>query len=246
MKKRIYLTAMLLSMISSCYAGGHYWAMNASTGVNFFGITDREMNNVRAFQSSREYQYNWDPSVATSFHIGFMPEYYLTNKFSLSAGLRLTNTWSKFESKYDYFYYKAGSEGYNTYFYRIKSISQSNTYVGIPLEFRFTIRGSGRPTPYIRAGATLNFRCTTALKIREYHSSPDDHKPDIKIPDADNFTMPIYAAAGIQLGHQKSFCVEAVFPYVVAVGSMSGFGFSDNLGGGLQISYHFAKNKPEE
>ena len=237
---------MLLSVISSSYAGGHYWAMNASTGVNFFGITQREMDNVRAYQSAKDYQYGWNPHAATSFHIGFMPEYYLTNKFSLSAGLRLTNTWSKFESKYDFFYYKTGSEGYNTYYYKVKSISQSNTYVGIPLEFRFTIRGSGRPTPYIRAGATFNFRCTTSTTIRNYNPNTRGLKGEITIPDADNFTMPIYAAAGYQFGHRKSFCVEAVFPYIVAVGSMSGLGFSDNLGGGIQISYQFAKNKPEE
>ncbi|MBO7144864.1 MAG: hypothetical protein J6W13_08550 [Salinivirgaceae bacterium] len=245
MKKCIYLTAMLLSIASSSFAGNHYWAMNTSVGVNFFGTTDKDMDNIRAYQSSRDYQYGWDPKVATSFHFGFTPEYYINNRISLSTGLRLTNTWSKYESRYDFFYYKTESEGYNTYYYTVRSISQSNTYVGIPLEFRFTIRGSGRPTPYIRAGATFNFRCTTATKTNMYHCEPGI-KADIKIPDGDNFTMPVYAAAGIQIGRKNSFCAEFVFPYIVAVGTMTGFGFSDNLGGGFQISYQFAKNKSEE
>ena len=235
------MAALLLSTISNCLADEPYWAMNISAGANFFGITERQMDNIRAYRSSREYYYTMEPRIAKSVHIGFTPEYYFNSRFSLSTGLRVTNTWSKYESRYDYFYYKMGSEGYNTYYYRVRSLEQCNTYVGVPLEFRFTIRAEGRPTPYIRAGATFDFRVTTSEKVNLVHELAPDTKANITVDTPDNFTLPIYIAAGFQFGTKKSFCVETVFPYIVAVGSMSGFGYSDNLGGGFQISYQFSK-----
>lgn len=247
MKKPIFLTAILLSVVQSSFAGEPHWAMNVSAGTSIVGITLHEMENIRAYRSSNEYLYDWDPKVATSIHLSFTPEFYLNDKFSLAAGLRLTNAMSKYESNYDYFYYKNKEDGYNTYYYRIKSLSQRNVYVGVPLEFRFLIRGEGRPTPYIRAGVTLNFRCTTASITNVYQDGPDGPTlgldTDGLMHPADNFTVPVYAAGGIQLGREKSFCFEIQFPYTVAVGSVSGFGDTNNLGGGFQITYQFAKNK---
>lgn len=248
MKKPIFLTAILLSMIQSSFAGEPHWAMNVSAGTSFVGVKLHEIDNIRAYRSSNEYLYSWDPKVATSVYLSFTPEYYLTDKFSLGAGLRVTDNFSKYESDYDYFYYKNNEDGYNTYYYRIKSLSQRNLYVGVPLEFRFLLRGEGRPTPYIRAGVTLNFRCTTASIVNEYQTDGPDgptlglNTDGLMLP-SDNFTMPVYAAAGIQLGHQKSFCFEIQFPYTVAIGSVSGFGDTNNLGGGFQVTYQFAKNK---
>ena len=243
MKRPIFLTAILLSIIQSSLAGEPHWAMNVSAGTSLVGITLHEIDNIRAYRSSND-QYGWDPKVATSVYLSFTPEYYLTDKFSLGAGLRVTDNFSKYESDYDYFYYKNNEDGYNTYYYRIKSISQRNLYVGVPFEFRFVLRGEGRPTPYFRAGATLNFRCTTATLTNVYQDGPTlGLDTDGLMHPADNFTMPVYAAAGIQLGHQKSFCFEIQFPYTVAVGSMSGFGDTNNLGGGFQVTYQFAKNK---
>lgn len=239
MKKLIFMTAIPIGIISSCLAGEPHWAMNISAGANIVGVTLNELDDIRAYRSSDEYLYEWDPKVATSVYLSFTPEYYLTDKFSLGAGLRVTENFSKYESNYDYFYYKAKEDGYNTYYYRIKSVEQRNLYVGIPLEFRFTIRGDGRPSPYIRAGASFNFRCTTATITKPYQDGAECE--DVKIPTADNFTMPVYCAAGIQLGHQKSFCFEILFPYTVAVGSMTGVGDTNNLGGGFQISYQFSK-----
>lgn len=230
---------MLLSVASSCFAGEPHWAMNISAGANIVGVTLNELDDIRAYRSSDEYLYEWDPKVATSVYLSFTPEYYLTDKFSLGAGLRVTENFSKYESNYDYFYYKAKEDGYNTYYYRIKSVEQRNLFVGIPLEFRFTIRGDGRPSPYIRAGAAFNFRCTTANITKPYQDGAECE--DVKISTADKFTMPVYCAAGIQLGHQKSFCFEIQFPYTVAVGSMTGVGDTNNLGGGFQISYQFSK-----
>lgn len=246
MKRRISLTALLLGVISSCFADEPYWAMNVSAGTSFVGVTLHEMDNIRAYRSSNEYLYSWDPKVATNVSLSFMPEYYLTNKCSIGTGLRVTNNYSKYESNYDFFYYKAKEDGYNTYFYRIKSVEQRNFYVGIPIEFRFSIRGDGRPTPYIRGGATFNFRCTTATITKEYNTEPGPMGGPVEMPDADNFTLPIYCAAGIQLGRQKSFCAEVQFPYTVAVGSMTGLGDTNNLGGGFQVTYQFLTNKSKQ
>ncbi len=247
MKKLIFMTAIPIGIISSCLAGEPHWAMNVSAGTNLVGVTLREIDNIRAYRSTDKYLYDWDPKIATSVYLSFTPEYYITPKFSLSTGLRITNTLSKYESNYSYFYYKYKEDGCDTYYSRIKSIDQSNFYVGIPLEFRFTIRGTGRPSPYIRAGAVLNFRCSSSTKTNLYRNDID-YTPDTDniIPTADNFAMPVYCAAGCQIGHQKSFGVEIQFPYTVAIGSMSSFGDTNNFGGGIQITYQFAKNKSEE
>ena len=244
MKKTIFLAAMLLSVVSTSFADEPYWAMNIAAGFDFFGTTPREMDNIRAYRSSNQYLYGSHDKMAVSYYFSFMPEYYLLNQISVSTGLRLTNTKSKYESDYDYFYYKIKEDGYNTYYQKVRSFSQTSTYVGIPLEFRFTIRGNGRPTPYIRGGMVFNFHLTTATKTNLYRDDPGGDP--VSLPDADKFVLPIYAAVGCHVGHKKSVSLEFTFPYILPGCSMSGFQECDDLGGGFRLTYQFAKNKIKE
>ena len=246
MKRPIFLAVMLLCMMPRSFAIEPVWAINVSAGFDFVGATQRNFDFIRAFRSNETISGGRDKTIGT-YHLSIMPECYLTDKFSLSTGLRVTSAGSHFNSDYSFFYFKAKEEGLNTYYFRINSIQQENVYVGVPLEFRFTLRGDGRPSPYFRCGTTFNFRCTTKSTInytKRYHD-PTASIDSKDIPTADNFSLPVYCAAGCQFGHHNSFSVEITFPYLVLAGSMSGMHFSDGLGGGLRMTYQFLKTKSE-
>ena len=235
---------MLLCMMPRSFANEPFWALNVSTGFNFVGTSQRDLDCIRAFRSN-ESVYGSRKKNASTYYLSLMPEYYLSTRFALSTGLSVTSTESKFDSDYRFFYYKTAEDGCDTYYYRINSIRQTNLYVGVPIEFRLTIRTGGRPAPYMRAGTTLNFRCSTKSDVNYYQYYRNSNMGGINekdIPAGDNFVMPVYCAAGCQFGQKNSFSVEITFPYIIVAGSISGLHFTDNLGGGLRLTYQFVKD----
>lgn len=249
MKKVILLIVILLSIKYDGLADEPYWAFNTAFGLEFFGTSHKDLGIIRA-TTLNEFRGKTN-DIGSSFNLSFMPEYYLTNRFSFATGLRVSRTKSNYKPGIGKFlYFKSREDGYDTYYYRIESIEEKSIYVGIPLEFRFTIRGSHRPTPYVRLGATPSFRCTTALMVKEYHQKKSQSSftgiNTKKIPQPDKFIAPVYFAAGFQFGHEDAYCVEITFPYIVEGGSISGLQDCGNLGGGLQLTYQFSKIKQKD
>ena len=248
MKKLILLTVLLLCKYGS-FADEPYWAMNISAGANFFGTSHKDLDIIRA-TTLNEFR-GKTTNIGSSYNLSFTPEYYLTNWFSFATGLCISRTKGNYKPWVgNFLYFKSREDGYDTYYYRIASIEEKSVYVGIPLEFKLTIRGSHRPTPYVRIGATPSFRCRTALMVYEYQQKKSQHSYTVintkKIPQPDKFIVPVYLASGFQFGHEDSYCVEVTFPYIVARGSISGLQDCGNLGGGFRLTYQFSKIRQKD
>jgi len=244
MKKLRILTLAMLLAIPSAKAVNPYWALNVAAGYNTVGMSSELIDNVRAYQSDYGWDFDFITENTESGYVSVAPEYYFNNKISLSGGLRLSLAHSRFCSDNDFFYYKLKEEGYNTYYYCVSSIDQHNFFAGIPIEFRFTTRGEGRPSPYIRAGVTFNLNIANITTVHMHNSNTDNVKNKIrdKVEHPTDFSMPVYAAAGWMFGRKNSISVEMQFPYTIAVGSISAFGATNNVGIGFQITYQIAKN----
>jgi len=241
MKKVILLIVILLSIKYNGLADEPYWAFNTAFGLEFFGTSHKDLGIIRA-TTLNEFR-GKTTNIGSSYNLSFTPEYYLTNWFSFATGLCISRTKGNYKPWVgNFLYFKSREDGYDTYYYRIASIEEKSVYVGIPLEFKLTIRGSHRPTPYIRIGTTPSFRCKTALMVNQYQQKKSQSGINTKkIPQPDKFIVPVYLASGFQFGHEDSYCVEITFPYIVARGSISGLQNCGNLGGGLRLTYQFSK-----
>jgi|GEM_PF-2205689 len=252
MRKLTFLLLAILSINMNAGAAKNYNAFNVGIGYNFVDLTTEMIDNVRAYKN--DYGYDWYDcyygnlsfeSVGSGY-LNFSFEHYFTYKVSVASGLRLSMMKSSYSTDNDFFYYKLKEDGYNTYYYRVNSIDQNSFFAGIPLEFRFTTRADGRPTPYLRACAVLNFNVGNVTKA---HMNSDDSKKskiEDKVGSPDFFSMPAYIGVGWMFGHKNSISAEFQFPYFVVFGSMSPFGKTDGIGCGFQITYQFSKNDLKE
>jgi len=71
------------------------------------------------------------------FYLGFKAEYTLSKRFAASAGMRFSYKNTTLDSDKDYFLWRVSESLTGTNYVKIKSITQRNYYIGVPMEIRF-------------------------------------------------------------------------------------------------------------
>lgn len=151
--------------------------------------------------------------------VGFKIERWsLDNKFSLSTGLRFTQTASSvgkrthYSSNSDSFYFTCAQTDNTVEYLRIKEINEVSTYGGIPLEFRYSPFSQHYFNVYFKIGVDLNFRLRSKRDVVFASEEMNDFENDVlqKFANSDTFTVLIKPAAGVKLGknNKKFFRIE--------------------------------------
>jgi len=120
------------------------WGVEA--GADMFSGNTIKNSNIRESQSYYyDYYYNdlyyggfmFDSYNYTRYYIGLKPEYSLSNRFVVAAGLRFSFNKSNFNSDQNYFLWKISEENLTTNYVRVREVNQNNFYAGVPLEIKF-------------------------------------------------------------------------------------------------------------
>jgi hypothetical protein len=168
------------------------------------------------------------------------------DKFWLSTGLRyssiktIMDSYSDYANNTDYFYVMLNQNQQETYYYRINEIRETNQYMGVPFEIRYSPFKPRFFRLYFKLAIDLNFKLANKREIEFFDPAMKIHEKEI----AGLFDQPgsFYAGGdlgvGIQLGRQNkpNFRFEGDFPSFVF--TPEAFGLANNtFGGGVRISF---------
>jgi hypothetical protein len=151
-------------------------------------------------------------ATTTGFNAGFRYELFHPGKrLGISAGLRFstyTTAITGYSSQNaDFFYLRYSSEGVDTKFARVKSITESNKHVGIPLEFKYIPFGFKDVHYYLKAGVEPRYRFRNQIGIEFHDPAMDAYQEDVVAGFStiiSTFTTVVYPAIGIQIGDRNA------------------------------------------
>jgi hypothetical protein len=177
-----------------------------------------------------------------AFHLGVKSEFFFfKNRVGVAAGIRVSKFSGSFESdNSNFFIWLLRQEGMHTDYVRIRSITQNNYYIGIPLEIRFFPNGRELPFQhYFKLGAAFNYRVHTEYKTKFYDKQMQAHAGTIEaqLGEPNFFNSYIYPSFGFKIGRSSSpwINVEVHLPGALVTPQSISF-FEDGAGIGLQIS----------
>lgn len=214
-------------------------AVNFETGFNFRFGEMKDFQQIRRGTSVFDDCGNdFDLTGTSSFFLGVKPEIALGDKFSILAGARLTTAHSSLLPFDNYFLWDIRNDGTTADCARINSIRQDNIYVGVPVELRWIIRGIHCISPYIKAGASADFRVYTHNNINFRNKRMERYSDTIddQIGEPKSVSVPVYGAVGIQCGPNRCISAEFQFPNYTR-NAQSSFFDSSAWGFGFQVSY---------
>jgi hypothetical protein len=154
------------------------------------------------------------------FYFGLKPEYMLSKRFTASVGVRFSFYTVTLHSDKDYFLWKISETETNTNYIKIKTISQRNYYLGVPLEIKYFPREKDYAVrQYFIVGTSLNFLVTSINKVVFPNPAMEKYSSEImsQIGDPRFFQGIFYAGAGLKLGKMNNpfGYIEAHFPVVM-------------------------------
>ena len=190
--------------------------LGIETGVDFsFG----EINKPEMIRENQYYYQDGDYDfhcgfVFTNSNFGFLyfgvkPEYLLNKHFTVTAGLRFFTNKAMLHSDRDYFLWKVREDKINTDYIKIKSISQRNYYLGVPLEIRyFPNEKDYFARFYLVAGTTFGFLLASDNEIVFSNPAMEKYTPQVMehIGKPNSFYGTFYTGAGIKLGKLDHIC----------------------------------------
>jgi hypothetical protein len=172
----------------------------------------------------------------------------LNGKISLGTGIRFsefvqnTGKWDLLTQGVNYFYFLYRQDDQNTYYARVKSIMQTSSYLGLPVEFSFfPLENSRSYRFYMKMGAEMDFRLNTNTNVHLMNevleSLEEQVAAQVSIPSAVGFS--IYNSFGIRAGvpGKPTFSIELLIPVFNTNPGSPGL-LKNGFGGGLQFNYH--------
>ncbi|MDR0872807.1 MAG: hypothetical protein LBN27_04985 [Prevotellaceae bacterium] len=256
-KAALILFGVFLSLSSSVSAQEETFliprlklGIEAGTTAIFNAATNKPIN-IRENQS---YYYNYydndyysgfvaDGQGYNLFYFGLKPEYTVTKRMAVAAGVRFTFNNSTLNSDRNYFLWKTAEDGLNTDYVRIRDISQRNIFVGVPLEIKLFPREIDYfVRHYFIVGTALNFLVSSKNDISYQNSRMEKYNSLIseQIGKPNNFQGYLYAGFGLKIGRTNHPFgnIEFQFPiYVFDNKRLSSFARTDNsFGIGVQTT----------
>jgi len=157
------------------------------------------------------------------------------SKFWASAGISYSALYSSATmgdySQYgtDYFYVLLSQNGNESYYYRVKEINETDQYIGIPVEVRYSPFWQRFFWPYFKIGIDGNIKVATERHVEFKDKGMGGNEQAILdlFEQPENFYAMASAGVGIQLGRRNKtqFRIEADAPSVVL--TQKAFAFMD-------------------
>jgi hypothetical protein len=217
----------------------------------FFNSKPTDINRIRGGVASF-YAENSNKGLACISFRGTTAAKYetlrLNHRISLGAGIRFsqfvqnTGKWELLTQGANYFYFLYRQDQQNTYYARVKSILQTSSYLGLPVEFSFfPIETSHSYRLYMKMGAEIDFRLSTRTNIHLVSDGLEtlENQVAAKVSCPSVIGFSIYNCVGIRAGvpGKPAFSLELLIP-VLNTNPGSPALLKNGFGAGLQFNYH--------
>ncbi len=225
--------------------------LSFETGIDFIFSEPTKMDFVRgdvpSYYNLGEATSNLS-SLQFKNYLGIKAEVFtLNNKFALTGGIRYTHLYGAigkqsywYVTTSDFFYVLVTQNNSNTELMKVKEVTQSSHYVGVPLELKFFPMSPHLIQIYFKAGLEFNFRVKTKTDVVFSNDDMSIYKNKIAdlVRNPGNFCAVANGAAGLRIGrpYKINFSLEGNLPVVFitqettgVVNPLSGVGFQCNL-----------------
>ncbi|MDD3078284.1 MAG: hypothetical protein PHH37_04150 [Paludibacter sp.] len=181
-----------------------------------------EMNDawpIRQDVSSSFYSNGYNLSVDVENRLDFVGvkyEYYFyENKLSVLSGLKVlffnSGLIKADQDDGGYYYLRIKTEGTTTEYARVKSITESSTYAGIPVELKYTPFDYKYFSFYGKLCLDVAYKLATNTNINFKQAEMQEYESTVLNeinPEANSFYGTIYAAVGANLRLNKSLYIN--------------------------------------
>lgn len=172
-------------------------------------------------------------------------------RWKFSSGLRFIQTYGDLakNSDPDYFYFLYQQTSSSLEYLRVKEITQTTNYVGLPLEARFfPFHKDNTVRLFFTAGTQIGYKLATKTKIifADPNMNPLASAVQSKVEQPDDFSATVYGGAGLEL-HKPSIpviSVTVIFPSVMLVNHT--MPATPLAGAGLQLSIQLPHKKSKQ
>jgi hypothetical protein len=242
MKKIFFIVSFILLLAAQIWAQEKIiemprFRLGVEAGMGAFYGTTEKPSMIR---ENRSYYYDYDdydfhcgfilPEQGFNFfYFGLKPEYSVSKRLAVAAGLRFSYSKGVLDSDRDYFLWKISENETNTNFLKINSITQHNYYIGVPLELKYFAREMDYfVRQYFIAGTTLNFLVTSTNNVSFQNTQMEKYESEIsaQLGRPDHFHGQLYFGVGLKIGRTNHLFgnVEFHFPvFIYSSGKLNSF-----------------------
>jgi hypothetical protein len=223
----------------------HKWSAGAETGFIMYGVRKPDYEFIRGRIGWYNFTYKRSiSSYAYSWHTGLNIEMRSANtKFGYSIGVRYINYTGYLGAKdsYDdeFFYVKLKESGTQTDYIRVKSVNQTNRYIGVPVEFRYLPFKPMLFRPYMKLGFDFNFKIKDSSNVNFENNEMDKYEDVVTkmFDEAEDFYSTMYLGFGVKFGRvgKVNLNINAQVPAFVLTGNSAGL-VKPVAGGGVNVS----------
>ena len=189
----------------------------------------------------------------SSWYAGVKTESRSKNKhFGFTSGIHFTRLSSNltgssyYSSNADIFYLLLREHGTTTEYLKVKEVTESSNYIGIPLEIRYIPYHEDMFGFYLKAGSSFNYRLSSTHDVEFYNDEMSKYKNDVvaKFEEPVNLFSNLYFGAGLIIGNEDKphVGIEGVAPTFVFSRRVSGI--VDPIAGiGFQVHVYVPLNQ---
>jgi hypothetical protein len=218
-------------------------------GADFQSYYQKDFDFIRGDNSQYYYSSNQGlGSNLSTVHLGLRYEQSINNsRFSWSSGIVFTMSNSElFANTHGgslFFLYKQSAN--TTEYLRLSNISQTATYVGVPLEFKFYFLDVDQYKFFLKGGVSVSYLADISSEVVFLNPAMDKYADQVisRFDEPGKLYSIAYLSPGIMFNFNTKFAasMEARLPLLFLSSSPSGFYDYDDAGGGIQfeIQYKF-------
>jgi hypothetical protein len=220
MKKNIFNLCFVLLLAAQLQAQTEEiitmsrWRLGVELGTDVLFFFFNKPSRIRENHSSHYYHYDdydyyggfiYEGQTMNVFYFGVKPEYAISKRFTVSAGIRFSFSQIVYDSDREYFLWKISEseDGTNTNYLKIKDITQRNYYLGIPMEMKiFPSKGDWFVRHYFILGTVFNFLVASTDAVSFKNSAMNKYAPEVldQIDRLSAFHGCIYLGTGLKIG----------------------------------------------
>ncbi len=210
----------------------HRWFVGVEAGLFLRNQKAQNIDQIRL--SGIEYKpyydyyandYPYDEYTTKDiYYFGIKPEYQITDRFSITSGIRFSFHKDMLKSDRSFFLWEAPGNTNNINYLRVANIQQTVYNVGIPLEVRLYPQKRDKTIrQYFVIGAMFNLVAFTNTDVNFLHSAMEKYEQDIKdqLNKPNNFSTYYYLGIGWKIGKTNNPFgnLEFHFPILSASGN---------------------------
>ncbi len=247
MKKLLVWVALLAAFHFPSFAqeGESSDGLKVNLGVAC-GFSFNEMNEVNL----KNFMYRGSDEVLatySSWYLEFISDFLPgREQISFSTGLRFTNRYAEVDKPWEHMFWLVNEEEKVSDYITLRSFSQRNCYLGIPLNFRVFFNTQERwVRPYLRLEGCFDFKVATVNRMDIYNNHMSHlykERIEEELGEPKNLQISAASAIGVRINCRKFYVSpELVLPRFEMSDSPISFVDSNQLfvSAGMKISFTF-------